>query len=55
MNPKEQYGRSILEKKSIPQLEESLRKLDSKGLSQGDMAKLARQVLQEKRAKEQSY
>jgi hypothetical protein len=53
MNPKEQYGRSILEKKTVPQLEESLRKLEGKGLGQGDMAKLARQVLQEKRIREQ--
>jgi hypothetical protein len=38
-----------LEKKTIPQLEESLRKLDSIGKGMDDMAVLCRQVIAEKR------
>ena len=53
MNRKELFGRGILEKKTVLQLEESLRKLDSIGKGQGDMAKLARTVLAEKRLKGQ--
>jgi hypothetical protein len=53
MSAKERFGRSILERKTISQLEESLVKLDSRGLGESDMAKLARQVLQEKRIREQ--
>jgi hypothetical protein len=52
MNAKERFARNILEPKTIPQLEESLRKLESKGLGMGDMAILARQVLAEKRLQE---
>ncbi len=53
MNPKEQYGRSILEKKNISELLDSLRRLEQIGKGQGDMAKLARTVLAEKRLKGQ--
>src|SRR6266849_533467 len=49
VSPKEQYGRSILEKKSVSELLDSLRRLEQIGKGQGDMAKLARTVLAEKR------